>query len=209
MSALTVEELTAIVVADVTTGAQGTGVRAGIIGEVGIQGRPLVDNEIKSIRASARAARITGAPLSLHSFAAPEEMLEALDIIESEGVALSRVVMSHTGGPLSDYLTELFGRGVFVEWDYMGQAPLGAERDAQIAATIKAAIDAGHLRQILLSHDICTAPQLAKNGGGGYTYISERIVPALASLGVTPAEIETLLVDNPRRALTFVAPAAR
>lgn len=208
MAERTVEELTAILVRDVTLGAQGTSIRSGIIGEVGVNGKPLEANELKSVRASARAARITGAPMTLHSFATSEEMMAVLDIIASEGVELSRIVMGHTGGKDAAYVDRLFQRGVFVEWDYMGQAPLPPAADLQRIESIAAAIKAGHADHVLLSHDICTQAQLKKNGGGGYTYISNVILPGLKARGISEDTVRKIMVDNPRRALTFVAPQA-
>ncbi|MGQ0733295.1 MAG: phosphotriesterase family protein [Acidobacteriota bacterium] len=206
MSERTVEELTAIVVRDVTVGAQGTSIRSGIIGEVGINGNPLIENELKSIRASARAARLTGAPMLLHSFAPPAEMMQALDIIASEGVDLTRVVMGHSGRDIS-VTKQFFDRGVYVEWDYMGQSgQMTPQRAAQIATTIASAVNAGFADKVLVAHDVCTKAQLKKNGGGGYTYIATMIVPALKAKGVSDETIKKILVDNPRRALTFVAP---
>jgi phosphotriesterase-related protein len=206
MTDRTVDELTDIVVRDVTVGAQGTRVRSGIIGEVGINGNPLVENELKSIRASARAARLTGAPMLLHSFASPAEMMQALDIIASEGVDLTRVVMGHSGRDISAS-RPFFERGVYVEWDYMGQSgQMTPERANQIAATIASAINAGFADKVLVAHDVCTKPQLKRNGGGGYTYIATMIVPALKAKGIGDETIRKILIDNPRRVLTFVAP---
>lgn len=208
MDKLTVEQLTDIIVHDVTVGAQGTDIRSGIIGEVGIVGKPLVDNELKSLRASARAARITGAPMSIHNFEPLDEMMTVLDVIESEGVDLHRVVMSHTGERDEATREALFKRGVYVEWDYMGQAPLPKEKDQQRIDSIYASIQAGHVDQIVLSHDICTQPQLKVNGGGGYTYIDEIIIPGLKAKGVTDETLHKIMFDNPRRVLPFVAPQA-
>jgi phosphotriesterase-related protein len=206
MADRTVDELTDIVVRDVTVGAQGTRVRSGIIGEVGINGNPLVENELKSIRASARAARLTGAPMLLHSFAPAAEMMQALDIIASEGVDLTRVVMGHSGRDISA-TRPFFDRGVYIEWDYMGQSgQMTPERADQIAATIASAIDAGFVDKVLVAHDVCTKPQLKRNGGGGYTYIATMIVPALKARGIGDETIRKILIDNPRRLLTFVAP---
>ena len=58
MDDLTVEELTDVIVRDITVGIGDTGIRSGIIGEVGVQGEPLTPNELKVIRASARASRV-------------------------------------------------------------------------------------------------------------------------------------------------------
>lgn len=70
------------------------------------------------------------------------------------------------------------------------------------------AFKAGHASQIMLSHDMCSRAQLKVNGGSGYTYINDVIVPGLKAKGVGDATIHEIMVDNPRRLLTFVAPQA-
>lgn len=217
MDQRTVQELTDILVHDITVGAQGTSVRSGIIGEVGtgVFGKqiPLTANELKSVRASARASRLTGAPITIHSFAAPDELQRVLDIIASEGVDLHHVVMGHTGTGDVAAMRRYTDRGAYIEFDFMGQAPgtMGSRGSlavaaGRIAANIKALIDAGLTGHILVSHDVCIPGQLTKNGGGGFTYIPNQVVPALKSLGVSDDTIQQILVDNPRRLLTFVAP---
>ena len=53
---------------------------------------------MKSIRASARASRLTGAPMTFHmGGGTPEEKQQTLDIVASEGVDLNHVVMGHNG----------------------------------------------------------------------------------------------------------------
>jgi phosphotriesterase-related protein len=69
-------------------------------------------------------------------------------------------------------------------------------------------IKAGYLDRILLSQDVCTKIQLQAYGGAGFTFIQEQFIPYLKRLGVTDAQIRTITVDNPRRALTMVAPGA-
>jgi phosphotriesterase-related protein len=206
MTERTVEELTDIVVRDVTVGAQGTAIRSGIIGEVGVNGRPLVENELKSVRASARAARLTGAPMTIHSFGTDAEMIQVLDIIASEGVDLSRVVMSHMASRSLDYLKQIAARGAYVEFDYLGQTAVDAERDERLVTNIANAINAGLADRVLVAHDVCTKPQLKKNGGGGYTYISDVVLPGLTRKGISDENIRKIMIDNPRRVLTFVAP---
>ena len=66
MDLRTVEDLTEEIVRDITVGVDNTGICSGIIGEVGIEGNPLTPNEIKSIKASAKASRATGAAISFH-----------------------------------------------------------------------------------------------------------------------------------------------
>ena len=45
-----------------------------------------------------------------------------------------------------------------------------------------------------------------KNGGGGFVFTSNLVVPALKALGVSDEVIRRIMVENPRRVLTFVAP---
>lgn len=219
MGTRTVEELTDILVRDVTVGAQGTTIRSGIIGEVGVGDfgprRPLSENELKSVRASARAARLTGAPISIHSFASPDELQRVLDIIESEGVALHRVVMGHTGSGDVAAMKRFTDRGAYIEFDYTGGmpgAPMDSAKLARLAESradkVKALIDAGLTERILLAQDVCTPAQLDRNGGGGFVFTTGMVIPALTARGVSDATIRTIMVDNPRRVLTFVAPAS-
>lgn len=103
-------------------------------------------------------------------------------------------------------------RGAYVEFDYMGtgkgpgSGAALAQAAERIARNIKALIDAGLTDRILVAQDVCTQAQLKKNGGGGYAYVSTVVMPALRALGVTDATISKILVDNPRRVLTFTTP---
>ncbi|MCC6316926.1 MAG: aryldialkylphosphatase [Gemmatimonadaceae bacterium] len=214
MTERTVAELTDIIVRDITQGAQGTGIRSGIIGEIGVQGRPLTANEIKSIRASARASRLTGAPMSFHmGGGTPEEKQRTMDIVVEEGVDLNHVVMGHNGSGDVEAMKRITDRGAYIEFDYIGDAPqepdngaslrLMAERRAQ---QMKALIDVGLTDRILVAHDVCTQSQLKKNEGGGFAFTSTLLIPALRNLGVTDDIIRRIMIDNPRRVLTFVAP---
>lgn len=217
MDGRTVDDLTGILVRDITEGAQGTGIRSGIIGEVGVGAFgpriPLTENEIKSVRASARAARLTGAPITLHSFASPDEMQRVLDIIAAEGVDLSRVVMGHVGSGDVAAMKRYTDRGAYVEFDYTGGIP-GAKLDSNSLAaaaearaqSVKNLIDAGLTDRILLAQDVCTKAQLYRNGGGGFVFTSNLLIPALKAKGVSDEIIQRIMVENPRRVLTFAAP---
>ena len=67
-------------------------------------------------------------------------------------------------------------------------------------------LEAGFGDRILLSHDIGRKVFLKSYGGTGYAYIVEKLVPHLRQRGVTEEQINTILVENPKRVLTFVAP---
>ena len=65
MDSLSESEIAERIIRDVTEGVDGTSMRSGVIGEIGCSW-PLAENERKVLRASARAQRITGAPLLIH-----------------------------------------------------------------------------------------------------------------------------------------------
>jgi phosphotriesterase-related protein len=213
MDQRTVEELTDVIVRDVTVGAQGTEIRSGIIGEVGIDGDPLTPNEIKVIRASARASRLTGAPLSFHRAGVGEERIKTLDVVASEGTNMASVVMGHSSSIAGDFalMKRILDRGVFIEFDYLGVIGgpggiLAPRNDRTVLNGIVKLIEAGYADRIVLGHDICTKPQLKKYGGTGFSYINEYFLPELKRLGVSDENIRKIMIDNPRRALTFGAP---
>ena len=69
---------------------------------------------------------------------------------------------------------------------------------------IRALIAHGHLERVVISHDICYRTRMTRYGGHGYGHIFSNVVPMMRRRGFSEAEIETILVGNPRRLLTFV-----
>jgi phosphotriesterase-related protein len=207
-----VESLTEEIVRDVTVGVGDTGVRSGIIGEVGTVGNPLVPLESKIIRASGRASRLTGAAVTLHTSALLKDQPKILDMLADEGADLKRVIVGHSNALATDmaFMTQLLDRGVYIQFDLLGRNPTVRTRvtDTDVAKGIVELIKAGYTDRILLSQDVCTKLQLKAFGGNGYSFIMEQFIPYLNRLGVTDAQVNTIMVDNPRRALTFVAPVA-
>lgn len=182
-----------------------------MIGEVGTGGDPLTANEIKVLRASARASRLTGAPISVHTAPALRAQPAILDLLAEEGADLSRVIVGHSD-PIADdvpFLTTLLRRGAYVEFDLLGRPPLITRRrptDAEVATTIVALVKAGFGERLLLSQDICTKTSLKAYGGTGYAFVEEMFLPHLKRLGLTEAQLATFVVDNPRRVFTLAAP---
>ena len=205
----TVESLTDEIVRDITVGIPGAGVRSGIIGEIGVNGDPITANEVKNIRAAARASVATGAAISFHSPPLKDEKQAVLDIVEEEGADLSRVILGHSCHMADDlpYMLRLLERGVCIQFDTLGvvkTTEIG--RDHIVATAIPKMIEAGFADRILLSQDVCWKIHLKKYGGAGYTYIQETFLPYLETLGVAASDIRRIMVENPRRLLTFVEP---
>ena len=78
------DEIVEEIVSDITEGVGDTGIRSGVIGEVGCSW-PLDENERKSLRAAARAQRLTGAPLLIHPGRNPQAPLEIMEIVRESG----------------------------------------------------------------------------------------------------------------------------
>ena len=211
MDSRSVETLTDEIVHDVTVGVGDTGIRSGIIGEIGVNGDPITDNEARSVLAAARASLITGAAISFHSPPLKSEKQSVLDIVEAEGADLTRTILGHSCSMADDvpFMMELLARGVYIQFDTLGVVRTSEEpaRDHQVAVAIPQMIDAGYGDRILLSQDVCWKSHLRTYGGSGYTYIQETFLPYLASLGVSDESQNQIMVENPRRVLTLVSPS--
>jgi phosphotriesterase-related protein len=215
MDERSIDDLTGFMVREIVEGAQGTGIRAGIVGEIPADDlgfHPHETNVVRVLRAAARASRLTGAALSLHSdFEEPQHLHASLDIVEEEGADLERVIVGHISTPEvtqdTGLLISLAERGASLQFDVLG-APWELKYPAdRMIAGIENLVGRGYSRQVLVSHDVCTKLQRVTSGGHGLTYVHNVVIPELRKRGVTDRAIHDILVDNPRRVLTFVAPA--
>ena len=214
---LSESEMADRMIRDITTGVGDTGIRAGIIGEIGCTA-PLHENERKALRAAAVAQRVTGAPLNIHPSKSDELLLENLGILKQAGADLSRVVISHVDGDrhAPGLVTQLAEEGYYLEFDTFGYEHWMVTKywhkflpsDTQRVDEIIELIDAGYLNQILMSHDIYFKHTLTAYAGAGYSHILRNVVPLMRAKGMTDEMIHTILVENPKRILTFANPSA-
>ncbi len=205
------ENLTWELVRDVTAGVGKSGIRSGIIGEVATAGDPLTAVEIKVIRAAGRASRITGAAVSMHTGDSGTRSTHAiLDLLEAEGTDLGRVILGHCDSLVRDLssLTSLLKRGVHVEFDGMSEFHMLRQpaTAAHVGDGILELIQRGFLERILLSQNVDRKIDLKALGGMGYTFVLDQFVPHLTGKGVTEEQVRTLIYENPKRVLTFMAP---
>ena len=162
--------------------------------------------------------------MTFHRAGVGREKLQVLGIIGEEGGDLTRTILGHSDMIAGDLLLmkELLELGPFIEFDLLGRldVPLSLPPNSGEAATpsqglafaalvsegIVNLIEAGYEDRILVSQDVCTKIQLKSYGGTGYSFVVDRFLPHLRSLGVTNGQIDKLMVENPRQALTFVEP---
>lgn len=204
------------IVKDILEGIDKTGIRAGIIGEVGCS-IPLDEDEKKVLRACAIAQRRTGAALNIHPSRSDELLLETKAILEESGADLSRVIISHAGhfGFKKETIRELATAGCYIEFDTFGHPALPIEcftheerllempSEVQRIYYIRELIGEGFLDRILVSQDCCFKHKYVKYGGYGYAHIIEHIIPWMKQRGITDSQIHAITVENPKRILTL------
>jgi phosphotriesterase-related protein len=197
---LPVEALADLIVRDIEEGVDATGVRAGIIGEVGADRAWLSAREERSFRAAARAHHRTGLTITTHAARWPVG-LPQLDLLAEEGVDPRRVVVGHCDMvPDPGYHLAVAARGAWVQLDTVqGESEYDVGRRV---AWLRNLAEHDRLGQVLLSQDVCLRSNLRALGGSGYTYVVTGFADVLREAGFDDADLRTLLVDNPRRALT-------
>lgn len=164
--------------------------------------------ELNVLRAAGRASRLTGAAISLH---AREPWLGYLKLLTAEGVDSARIIIGHAHSHFMDreLLVHSLRTGVVLQADYLLQqyatkAPLGELRE--ILDGVAWAITHGYRDQVLLSLDLCNKLGQQRYGGGGYTTLHDYVFPYLRGKGVSEADLRHVMIENPKRLLTLVAP---
>jgi phosphotriesterase-related protein len=200
------DPMTEMFVADITSGIGQTGVKAAFL-KCSIDEQGLTRGVERVLRAVARAHVLTGAPVTVHTHPASKSGLTALRVLREEGADASRIVIGHSGDSADlDYLAEIADAGCLLGMDRFGEA--GPPFLDQRAETVAALCQRGYAGSMVLSHDAaCYIDWFPhdEDAAGNYTYIHDQVLPALADRGVTPGQIETMLVANPRR---YFSPAA-
>lgn len=206
-----VESFAQEMVSQILEGAWGTGVRAGIIGEIGCQS-PWTDLEKRVMLGALIAQAETGAALNVHPGRHPDQPQQVVDFIARHGHDLDRVIISHIDRTIFDHerLLRLAATGCVLEFDLFGQehayyslGDIDGLNDALRLKYIRTLIEKGHLAQVVISHDICHRTRLVTFGGHGYGHIFENVIPIMRRHGFTDEEISAILVENPKRLLTF------
>jgi len=198
-----VDEVAALFIRDIQQGIGTSGVKAAIIkcatDTAGVT--PVIEN---ILRASARAQKATGVPISTHTWAAGRTGEAQQAIFAQEGVDLRRVIIGHSGD--SDdlsYLRGLMERGSTIGMDRFGlEHFLPTAKRVDVIARLCAE---GYAQQMVLSHDAnCWSDMLSEDDKRRtrplwhYNHIPDDILPALRKAGVTDDQIEQMLVRNPR-----------
>jgi phosphotriesterase-related protein len=198
------DPMTEMFVTDLTDGIAGTGIRAAFL-KCAIDDQGMTAGVERVLRAVAAAHLQTGAPVTVHTHAESRTGLEVLRVLREVGADLSRVVLGHSGDSSDlDYLTELAEAGCLLGMDRFGLNLIHPLEER--VATVAAMCERGYAGSMVLSHDAAchidwfppgSVPRFAPDWHLGHMF--EDVLPALRSRGVSDADIEVMLVTNPRR----------
>jgi phosphotriesterase-related protein len=189
---------------DITDGITGTGVKAAFL-KCAIDHKGLTPGVERIMRAVARTHRATGAPITVHTHPDSQTGLTVKKVLcDEEGVDATRVVLGHSGDSADvDHLGALADEGFILGMDRFG---LNVETTFEArAGTLVEMCRRGYADRMVLSHDTsCYLDMIdprvvAMLTSWSYLHIHDEVLPYIRERGVTDAQIETMLVDNPRR----------
>ncbi|MFE2376679.1 phosphotriesterase [Streptomyces sp. NPDC059398] len=214
ITASTVEEQAAAIRDELAHGVGDSGVRPGVIGEIGVSPQ-FTEAERGSLRAAALAQLDHPAvPLMVHLPGWQRRAHEVLDIVLDEiGVAPGKVVLAHMDPSGADvgYQRAVADRGVWLEFDMIGMDVTFPKEGESPASTATADAVAGHVRhghagQLLLSHDLFLKQMWTQHGGNGFIHVPTVFTEMLVARGVDRDLIGTLTRQNPARMLSGPLP---
>ena len=215
------EEIAEHYVAEIRDGIAGTGgIRAGAIKAA--TGREVSAAEQRVLTGAAIAQVATDVAIITHT----EQSLHGAtqqDIFVDHGVDLGRVLIGHQDEqPDVAAIRALAERGTFVGIDRVGLEVLAP--DARRADVVASLVRDGFARHVCLSQDHICAPTSGRDifwrppetriaaaarredidwqvTNRPFSYLMTGFVPMLRERGVTDDDVDTMLVDNPRRLL--------
>lgn len=189
---------------DITKGITGTPVKAAFL-KCAIDHQGMTDGVARVMRAVARAHRLTGAPITVHTHPGSQAGLAVQQLLcREEGVDATRVVLGHSGDSADvDHLAALADVGFILGMDRFG---LNVETTFEARAdTVVEMCRRGYADRMVLAHDAACYIDwidpnvLAMLTQWNYLHIHDDVLPYLRERGVSEEQIETMLVEVPRR----------
>lgn len=196
---MSVRELAKLAVKEISEGIANTGIKASVIGEFGTSKDTFTEMERKVFDSMALAAVQTGAVVTTHTTLGTMA-LEQAEHLKTEGVKPENIIIGHLDlSQNPDTIISVLKEGVNIGFDTVGKNNYCP--DTFRAQMLKRIAKEGYLDQVVLSMDITRKSHLKKWGGPGYAYLFETFLPMLLEYGLSEAQIEQLMIDNPNRIL--------
>jgi phosphotriesterase-related protein len=197
------EPMIELFVRDLTDGIADTGVRAAFL-KCAIDVPGMTPGVERVLRAVAAAHTRTGAPVMVHTAPRHQAGLAVHEVLTSEGVPPTSVLLAHSGDSTdADHLSGLADLGYTLGMDRFGiDAELPFDDRVGIVAEL---VSRGYAERMVLSQDAACHIDWLDPGlmeflpNWHYLHVVNDVVPALLERGVTQRQIDTMLIDNPRR----------
>ena len=213
MDEKSVEELAEQIITDLTVGIKNSGVRAGVIGELGT-GKEIHPNEKKVLFAAAKAHHKTGAPIYVHIYPWEGCGQEVVSLFAKERIQMDKLVICHSDLDLDmAYIKDVLSAGALLSFDNFGKQYYVIPEDRQgfwggtyssdkeRVKALKVLVDEGFEGQLLISSDVCLKTDLRHYGGWGYDHVLRNIVPMMIEEGIDRTTVDLFLRENPKKLL--------
>ena len=199
----TTARLAEYIIDEIENGWADTGIRPGVIGEIGIDKRWVQGVEERVIRAAARAHHATGLAVTTHT--PPHTALLFHEILQEEGVPPDRIIYGHLDNTLEmDELERIAATGAYIQFDLIGIDWINSDR--RRAEFLAELIRRGYGDRLLAAQDMPARPRLKTNGGHGYQHLIDNFLPMLRAEGVDEDDIHRITRTNPARVLAAEIP---
>jgi len=207
-SKMSEDEIATMMINEIKNGDPDTGIKPGVIGEIGTS-ETIDELEEKSLRGAAYANLQTHLPIYIHTYSWSQASLEAIDILTKEGVKPEQICICHLDVEFDrDYLKKVFDKGVYAMFDNFGKEYYFSAQDAVFAGgpfetdrdrvrMIKEMIMENHTNRLMLATDVCLKSLLHAYGGWSYDHIFTNIIPMMENEGVSKEDIDTIINKNP------------
>ena len=186
---------------DILVGVRDTGIKAGLIGEIGTSAQ-MSGDEKKVLKAAGIVGAETGKAVHVHTDLYTENGFEVVDILTREGMKAEKICIDHIDVWLRpDYIKALLDRGVYVEFDNFGKEFYVSESrrfayDLERIKLLSALLKDGYGKQILVCNDICLKTMWCRYGGNGYAHILQTVKKMAYENGISEKAYQEILTKN-------------
>ncbi|MBE6910952.1 MAG: hypothetical protein E7473_00325 [Ruminococcaceae bacterium] len=202
------DELARWMIKEIKEGDEETGIKPGVIGEIGTS-ETVEPLEAISLRAVAWANLETKLPIYIHTYPWSRASLDAIKILTAEGVRPDQICICHLDVEFdTEYLNLVFDTGAYAMFDNFGKEYYFTAKDAVFSGgpfetdldrvrMIIRMIKEGHTDRLMLATDVCLKSLLHSFGGWSFDHIFTNIVPMMENEGISLEDIDTIINKNP------------
>jgi phosphotriesterase-related protein len=202
-----VERMSELFIHELSQGIGDTGIRAGII-KIATGEGVISDYEYEVMEAAAIASLETGAPITTHTDQGTMGR-EQQQFFVGRGVAAHKIIIGHSCGSADhDYHMDILEQGSYLGFDRFGLDILVP--DEQRVQALVALLKKQREAQVVVSHDSvwCTRGEpfplemmdaMDPDKLFDPTHFHRNIIPQLLAAGIEQRQIDTMLIENPRR----------